>query len=119
MSTNTPDQIIIIAEGITECIINGQGGILLSDERNALVPDYMRRDDKWYEETVDWSIVACVFASEHKKYFNTLHLYVNMMEVAKATLLKYHTDSYERFHNVKLTEKENAKIQEILFVNVS
>jgi hypothetical protein len=50
-----------IAPGIKRVDTASHGGYKLDASANAKVPDYMREDDGWYEEDVDWSIVATVF----------------------------------------------------------
>ena len=56
------------ADGITFYGTPRHGGIKLSEERNAQVPQYLKDagfggkpESGWYEEDVDWGIVALVF----------------------------------------------------------
>lgn len=48
------------APGIVWYGTPSHGGFKLDRERNAAVPDYMRREGGWYEEDCDWAIVATV-----------------------------------------------------------
>jgi hypothetical protein len=49
-----------LAPGIWQVSTAGHGGIKLSRERNAAVPEYMRVEGGWYEEDCEWSIAAVV-----------------------------------------------------------
>lgn len=50
-----------IAPGIVEVSTPSHGGVWLSPERNALVPENARRPDGWYEEDCQWSVVVLSF----------------------------------------------------------
>jgi hypothetical protein len=77
---NTPwgaaDHVDTIAEGITHVTTPSHGGIHLSPDRNALVPEYMKRDGAfasqrragWYEEDCDWCIPAIIFEHEFRAH---------------------------------------------------
>lgn len=51
-----PQQITTLAEGVVSVSTAGHGGIVLSKERNALVPADIRMEDGAYEEDCDWAI---------------------------------------------------------------
>jgi hypothetical protein len=53
-----------LAEGIVFYETGRHGGILLSAERNARMPEYFRRIDRWYEEDCEACKVLLVFADE-------------------------------------------------------
>ena len=72
-----------LAPGIISVSTPSHGGIKVEKELNQLIPDYMRTSDGWYEEDVDWSIVATVFphaftTEERKHAKNTLRGYIPM-----------------------------------------
>lgn len=59
------DQRRELAPGIWKVSTPSHGGIHLSPERYEAMPDYMKAtaysSDGWYEEDVDWALVAIVF----------------------------------------------------------
>ena len=65
MAISTPwgisQTISVLAPGITHYTTDSHGGIKLSNDRNAKVPEYLRREDGWYEEDCDWAVVAVIF----------------------------------------------------------
>ena len=65
MAISTPwgisQTISVLAPGIREVTTASHGGIKLDSERNAMMPDYLRREDGWYEEDCEWARVACIF----------------------------------------------------------
>jgi hypothetical protein len=101
MGTNTPwgvaDHAEQIAIGIMSYSTPSHGGIHLSPARQAMIPDYMRRNDGWYEEDCDWALVATVFPEYFTKYAH----------YAKETLKNWHPDAYEQFYHVKLASNES------------
>ena len=52
--------------GLWHVTTPSHGGFVLSDERQAAMPDCLRRDDPFYEEDVDWSLVVLAFAHEFR-----------------------------------------------------
>jgi hypothetical protein len=70
MTTPTPwgpaQTIKEIADGITECSTASHGGILISAERHAAMPECLRCLKPWagtlaYEEDFDWALVVLAF----------------------------------------------------------
>jgi len=53
-----------IAVGIMSYSTASHGGIHLSKKRNAMVPEYMRNINGWYEEDCEWAIPVIVFPAE-------------------------------------------------------
>jgi len=69
------DQQHLVADGIVIVGTPSHGGVYLSPERNARIPDYMRRGDDlltggWYEEDCEASIPHFVFAVEFVEFYN-------------------------------------------------
>lgn len=56
-----------IATGITEVSCEGHGGVGLSAERNAAIPEPLRNADGWYEEDCEYYIVAATFPAEFQR----------------------------------------------------
>lgn len=81
-----------VAPGITEVTTAGHGGIKLSPILNALVPEFMRIEDGWYEEDVNWAIVATVFP---------LAFGTRAREGAKRTLRMYLPQAYARVYGIE------------------
>lgn len=89
--------------GVTFYTTESHGGFKLCGSLNALVPDYMRCADGWYEEDCDWSIVATVFpAAFHEYHASRPPRAEEVLEMAKNTLKAWHPDAYERFYGVTL-----------------
>jgi hypothetical protein len=93
-----------ILPGIGWVSTAGHGGMKLSSERNAQVPDYLRRADGWYEEDCEWAIVFCVFAEELQ---NTKHANAINRNEHRRTLAHYYPDEYERFYGLTLQPGES------------
>lgn len=84
-----------LAPGLVSVETAGHGGIKLDRRLNAEVPEYMRLSGGWYEEDVDWAIVAVV----HPDAFSPAEV-----EDAKATLRNYRPDAYEQFFGEEIPE---------------
>ena len=77
-----------VAPGMTFVSTASHGGFKLDRRLNAEVPEYMRRPGGWYEEDVDWAVVAVVFpaAFSEKEQESAVHTFRN-----------WRPDAYERF----------------------
>lgn len=84
-----------IAPGIWDVSTAGHGGIKLEAALNKKVPEYMRRPNGWYEEDIDWTVVATVFPE---------HFSEKQRRVAEYIFLDWRPDMYEQFYHVKLEE---------------
>lgn len=94
----------VLAPGIISVSTPGHGGIHLDEELNKKVPAYMRSSDGWYEEDVDWAIVATVFpeafSEEDRKH-------------AEVTVRNSIPQAYELFYGVVIPPgKSRAKDQD-------
>ena len=61
---DTPDTAIQRLPGIWFVTTPSHGGFVLSDERQAAMPDALRLDSIYYEEDVNWSLVIVGFETE-------------------------------------------------------
>lgn len=100
-----PDHVKEYAEGIVFYGTPSHGGFKLGRERNAMVPDYMRREGGWYEEDCEWAIVAMVHPIAFKDDPKAL-------EEARRSLRSWFPDEYERFFGVELKPGESFKRDE-------
>jgi len=105
------DDFETIVDGIQSVSTPSHGGIKLSRERNAQVPDYMRCKSGWYEEDCNWAIPVCVFAEEFSKAMPSLvkddcHL---------KCLLTWHPDAYEKFTGKMIEPGKSFKRDEKIF----
>jgi hypothetical protein len=84
------------------------GGIKLSEERNAQVPDAMRRKGGWYEEDCEWAIPFVVFEAElllqpdHPNAISTIEKGRH-----KDSLKAWNPSEYEAFYGVTLAPGES------------
>lgn len=81
-------QIEDLAPGIKWVSTASHGGVKLDRALNAEVPDYMREPDGWYEEDVDWAVVAVVYPDAFEP---------GSRERAKDTLRNWRPGAYEAF----------------------
>lgn len=56
-----------IAPGIWHVSTRSHGGILLPEQRQAAMPDALRRDEPFYEEDVNWALVHLGFEAELRR----------------------------------------------------
>ncbi|NJR80717.1 DUF7007 domain-containing protein [Sphingomonas corticis] len=64
---DAPDRAEQVLPGIWRVSTPSHGGYVLSDERQAAMPEALRRDDPFYEEDVDYALVLYGFASEFRR----------------------------------------------------
>lgn len=93
-----------IAPGIRSVSTAGHGGVLLSPDKNALVPEYMRNPSGEYEEDCAWCIPAVVFESEWRVWADTTKWTTgeSQMESAWNSFKNWHPEAYEKFTGKKL-----------------
>ena len=108
MATSTPwgqaQQSKKIATGIMQYYTASHGGIHLSPKRNAMVPDYMRMDNGWYEEDCEWAIPAMVFPEAFVAAYDDASIEVN----AHNTLRNWFPSAYEKFLGKAIKEGEST-----------
>jgi hypothetical protein len=87
-----------IAPGITQVSTAGHGGLKLSDERNALVPEAVRYPNGWYEEDIAWTAVAIA----HPEAFDP-----ETVAAAHRDAKGSYPDGYEEATGVKIAPGES------------
>lgn len=103
MATSTPwglaQKVTNIARGIRSVSTAGHGGVLVSPTKNAMVPEYMRKESGAYEEDCEWAIPAIVFEAEWRAWANTTSWTTGdfQMECAWNSLKNWNPDAYHKF----------------------
>lgn len=95
-----------IAVGIQFVSTAGHGGVKLDRKTNDQIPAYMRREGGWYEEDVDWAIVATVFPNVFP---------ATEVEQAERTLRNWSPDEWEAFYGRELRPGESKLKDEAEF----
>jgi Domain of unknown function (DUF7007) len=95
-----PDEQREIAPGVVWISTPSHGGIVLSDECNATMPDYMRRADAIYEEDCNWClpVIALDLGSELAETLNQRG--ERVMRDAKAAFHRWHPEKEEQYVNL-------------------
>ena len=83
------------------------GGIKLSRELNAKVPDYMRRVGGFYEEDCDWSIAFVIFEKELLACGDKWVLRNMAGNDHRRALATWRPDMYERYYKTILKPGES------------
>lgn len=91
--------------GIMQYGTPGHGGLHVSKKLNAMIPEYMRCSDGWYEEDIDWAIPTVVFPQCGLDY-----------EAAKDSLKHEYPDAYEKFFGVTLQPGESTARDKQLYL---
>lgn len=89
-----------LAPGITAHSTAGHGGIKLSKELNAKVPDYLRQKGGWYEQDVNAAIVVAVFS----EFFTA-----DQAAIARKTLKDWRPLEYEMFYGETIPPGESNR----------
>ena len=79
--------------GISLYSTAGHGGFKVCKKQNAMIPDYMRINDGWYEEDCDWAIVVTIFCERFKE---------KDIISAKDCLKCWHPKEHNRFYGDQL-----------------
>jgi len=102
-----------VIPGVVSVGTASHGGLKLSKERQAAMPDYMRCEGGWYEEDCDWAKVYAVFAVEIRRYYeahpedaNAVHELRNLERVPDS-LKNWHPEIYERFFGEQIPAGES------------
>jgi len=81
--------------GVFQVTTPSHGGFILSDERQAAMPDALRLDTPAYEEDVNWSLVVVAFSAELKAAGD--HLAKFEIDLAHQTARNWMPDRYAAF----------------------
>jgi hypothetical protein len=84
-----------VLPGIWHVTTPDHGGYVLSDERQAAVPEALRRADPFYEEDVDWALVLLAFPAEFRR-LPTAGIGLQV-ENARRSVRAWHPDRYAAF----------------------
>lgn len=96
----------ILAPGIVSVSTASHGGIHVEKDLNKMIPEYMRTEDGWYEEDVDWAIVATVFPHAFTK---------EDREHAKNTLRNSIPMAYELYYKEVIAPGDSRAKDQIAF----
>ena len=114
MATYTPwgyaDGKTKYAVGVNFYTTPSHGGIILSEGKNKLIPDYARRDDRAYEEDCDYAIVVTFLG----QFFSE-----EMRTSAKASLRVWNPDIYERYYGEVIPSGESWVKDKRVFKSVT
>lgn len=84
-----------LAEGIIDYSTPSHGGIWLSDERQAQLPegiDNFLHDKRWWEEDCDWVVPYIIFKDDIQKY-GTAYKFIENLSAAYITAKRYHPEA--------------------------
>lgn len=102
----TTDQVL---PGIWHVTTPDHGGYVLSDERQAAMPEALRRDDIYYEEDVDWALVLLGFATEFRR-LPTAGIALQV-ENARRSVRAWHPARYGAFTGEEVPATENNTLR--------
>lgn len=102
ISANTPwgssHTAVIYAEGVTLHATASHGGFHLSPDRNGLVTSSVRVASGWYEEDIEWAVVAQAFPDLFTRYER---------QIADHTIRNTWPDWWEELHGRALAPGES------------
>ena len=110
----TADQVI---PGLWLVTTPSHGGIILSDERQAAMPDALRLDHRSYEEDCNWALPVLAFEAE---FAGTELGKPDRLQHARDTVRCWHPDRYTAFTGETVAENqsyvltERAKYQRVI-----
>ena len=96
-----------LLNGIWSVETASHGGLMLSDQRQAAMPEALRRSDCHYEEDVDYALVVMAFEAEF------LAAYAHgaiLVRNARDTVRNWQPDAYAAFTDEEVTAR-NSHIQ--------
>lgn len=91
-----------LAPGIWQVMTASHGGILLSEERQAAMPEALALAGPAYEEDCDWALAILGFEDELRA---DGALSPGMLQLARDTVRCWHPDRYERHTGEAVPEK--------------
>jgi hypothetical protein len=96
-----------VSPGIKFVSTPSHGGYILSKALNDAIPDYIRSEDKSYEEDCAWSIVACCFPFITNR--------ADQVEHAHATMKNWYPDEYSSLFHTTVLPSESIERRRQLF----
>jgi hypothetical protein len=106
----TADYVKKYAEGVWFVSTPGHGGLKLDRKRNALVPEYMRREGGWYEEDCEWALAVAGLGIESTHVIpgsETSGTVEKVRAEVRRTFGTWYPDEYERFYGETLKPGES------------
>jgi hypothetical protein len=106
----TPDNAKEIIPGAWFVTTPSHGGFILSDERQAAMPDALRLETPSYEEDCNYALVVLAFAAEFE---NAGQPYSRWIEDAYRSAKQWNPQRYEGFTGQKLTGADSHVLANI------
>lgn len=97
--------------GLFQVTTPSHGGFILSDERQAAMPETLRLDATAYEEDVDWSLVVIAFADELATAGD--HLTGFEIDLAHQTARNWRPDRYAAFTGKPVEPRDSYVLRSI------
>lgn len=97
--------------GVFQVTTPSHGGFILSEERQAAMPEALRLAGTAYEEDVDWSLVVIAFASELKAAGD--HLTGFEIDLAHQTARNWRPDRYAAFTGKPVEPRDSYILRSI------
>jgi len=117
-----PDTIENVADGLLIVSTPSHGGILVSPERLASMPDYMHKPlygecFACYEEDCEWPMPILVFEAQFRAFYarESTEKAEDIFYTAKTILKNWHPDIYERYYRLALCPGDSFKRDEDIF----
>ena len=105
----TPEAATQLLPGIWEVQTPSHGGMMLSDERQAAMPDALRNDRPNYEEDVDWALVVLAFADEFRS--SALRFSPHHVDLARQMVRTWHPERYTAHTGEVIPVNENPTLR--------
>lgn len=114
-----PQTVSEIASGIWDLSTQGHGGFKLSRARNRWIPAEVRTRGGWYEEDVEWAIVAMIYRDEYRAYMRrhghqSDHVERTMTGAAR-TVRGAMPDAYELITGIEVRPGESSSRDKAAF----
>lgn len=108
-----PDETEELAPGIWRVDTPSHGGIRVSRQRKAAMPEYIRAqaDGNWFEEDCAWCLVALCFPEA----FPQTYAGGNVLTAAMDTCINWYPDEYEKFTGDFIPVEKSYKLRERKF----
>ncbi len=114
-----PQSLQNVASGIWDISTQGHGGFKLSRARNRHIPASARKRGGWYEEDVEWAIVAMIYRDEFRAYLHRCGHQADhverMMTGAAICVRGAMPDTYESITGIEVRPGESTSRDEAQF----